>query len=452
VTLLAWPERHPGRLIAAIAVLFALAYGASLVLRPKPDGRIVMGDALHHYVQVRSAIFDRDLHFRNEYVRMYGLDGRHPETQWVYEGTATGHVRNLMPAGPGLLWAPGILAVTAVVWVLNQFGASTYPIDGYGRVFQAVAGFTGIAAAAAGVWLTALASSELFGRRAGAWAALIAWLATSALYYSVISPTYSHAASLLATSAFWYVFVRTRNEASTRRYVLLGVTAGAAALMRWQDALVLAVVALDLLWRMRHGLSARRGVVFGVMTVLAAAVAFLPQMFVWQTLYGQPLALPQGGGFMRWTQPALIEVLFSDWHGLLTWTPIVALALGGLAVAWRRDPLVGSAAVVFFALSWYVNAAAADWWAGEAFGARRFVSCVPVFALGMAALVARWSPSLKTLTVAGSIAIAHTFLLLVQYQAFMHGLRDVVPYPRGAYGLWLARFVAPYDLIVYWWR
>lgn len=452
MTLLAWPERHPGRLIAAIAVLFALAYGASLVLRPKPDGRIVMGDALHHYVQVRSAIFDRDLHFRNEYVRMYGLDGQHPETQWVYEGTATGHVRNLMPAGPALLWAPGILAVTAVVWVLNQLGASTYPVDGYGRVFQAVAGLTGIAAAAAGVWLSALTSSELFGRRAGAWAALIAWLSTSALYYSVISPTYSHAASLLATSAFWYVFVRTRNEASLRRYVLLGATAGAAALMRWQDALVLAVVALDLLWRLLHGLSARRGVVFGVVTLLAAAVAFLPQMFVWQTLYGQPLALPQGEGFMRWTQPALIDVLFSDWHGLLTWTPIVALALGGLAVAWRRDPLVGSAAVLFFVLSWYVNAAAADWWAGEAFGARRFVSCVPVFALGMAALIARWSPSLKALTVAGSVAIAHTFLLLVQYQAFMHGLRDVVPYPRGAYGLWLARFVAPFDLIVYWWR
>ena len=452
MTLLEWPERHPGRLIAAIAVLFAVAYGASLVLRPKPDGRIVMGDALHHYVQVRSAIFDRDLHFRNEYVRMYGLDGQHPETQWVYEGTATGHVRNLMPAGPALLWAPGILAVTAVGWVLNQLGASTYPVDGYGRVFQAVAGLTGIAAAAAGVWLSALTSSELFGRRAAGWAALIAWLSTSALYYSVISPTYSHAASLLATSAFWYVFVRTRNEASARRYVLLGVTAGAAALMRWQDALVLAVVALDLLWRMLHGLSARRGVGFGVVTVLAAAVAFLPQMVVWQTLYGQPLALPQGDGFMRWAQPALIEVLFSDWHGLLTWTPIVALALGGLAVAWRRDPLVGSAAVLFFALSWYVNAAAADWWAGEAFGARRFVSCVPVFTLGMAALIARWSPSLKTLTLVGSVAIAHTFLLLVQYQAFMHGLRDVVPYPRGAYGLWLARFVVPYDLIVYWWR
>ena len=41
------PERHPGRTIIAIGLVFALAYGASLVLMPKADGRIVVGDALH---------------------------------------------------------------------------------------------------------------------------------------------------------------------------------------------------------------------------------------------------------------------------------------------------------------------------------------------------------------------------------------------------------------------
>jgi hypothetical protein len=452
IGVLEWPERWTGRVIIAIAALFAVAYGSSLVLRPKPDGRIVMGDALHHYVQVRSAIFDRDLHFRNEYVRMYRLDGQHPETQWVFEPTATGHVRNLMPVGPGLLWAAPMLALTAVVWTLNQIGVTAYPIDGYGRVFQAVAGLTGIAAAAAGVWLSTLASAELFGRRAAAWAALVAWLATSAVYYSLISPTYSHAASLLAAGAFWYAFVRTRYDISVRRYVVLGAAAGAAALMRWQDAVILAVVALDLFWRIRGGLPVGRAIAFGAASLVVAATAFLPQMIVWQTLYGQPLAMPQGEGFMRWGEPALMDILFSDWHGLLTWTPIVGLALAGLAAVWRRDRRVGAAALLFFALSWYVNAAVADWWAGEAFGARRFVSCVPVFTLGLAALIAWWAPSTRTLAVAGTVAIAHTFLLLVQYQAFMHGLREVVPYPRGAYELWLARFVVPYDLAAYWWR
>jgi hypothetical protein len=40
----------------------------------------------------------------------------------------------------------------------------------------------------------------------------------------------------------------------------------------------------------------------------------------------------------------------------------------------------------------------------------------------------------------------------VQYQAFMKGLRAIVPYPgSGAYELWLARFKVPIDLVRLWW-
>ena len=444
-------ERHPGRCIAALALLFSTAYVLSLVFLPKRDGRILIGDALHHYVQLRSAVFDRDLHFRNEYVRMYGLHGPTDETSWVYADTATRHVRNLMPVGPALIWAPAFLVVTFLVWAGNLAGSS-YPLDGYGRLFQATAGISGIGAAAIGVWLAYRACAELFRQRWAIWACLALWLASSALYYSLISPTYSHAASLLATSAFWFAFVKSRAAPDLARYATLGALAGVSALMRWQDAVLVLAIAVDLLWRLRQRIPVSRLVVWGFTAATATIVTFTPQMMVWQSLYGQPLAIPQGSGFMRWTQPALIAVLFSTWRGLLTWTPIVAAGLVGFVPLLKRDRLVGVSALVFFCVSWYVNAAVADWWAGEAFGARRFVSCFPVFALGLTALLETWSPTLRTLAGASAAIVAHTFLLLVQYQAFMKGLRDVVPYPRGAYELWLARFRVPFDLIVWWWN
>ena len=439
-----------GLVIAAVAGVFGAAYSTSLVVKPKPDGRIVVGDALHHFVQLRSAVFDRDLHFRNEYVRMYRLTGNEPGTEWVYESTPTGHVRNLMPVGPALLWAPAFLTISAVVWC-GQFVGWQYPLDGYGRLFQAAAGLSGIAAAAMGVWFSFRASAVVAGPRAAAWSALVIWLASSAVYYSVISPTYSHAASLLTSGAWWWYFVRTRTRTDVPRYLVLGALGGLAALMRWQDAIILAVPLADLVLRLGRGMTLAGATIRMVGCAAAAAAAFIPQMVVWQTLYGQPLAIPQGGGFMRWGQPALVPVLFSDWHGLFTWTPIVAVAIAGLFALRRREPLLMAGAVVFLTLSWYVNAAAADWWAGEAFGARRFVSCVPVFTLGLAALIEEWSPRPATLVTVCGAAIAHTFLLLVQYQAFMHGLRDVVPYPRGAYNLWLARFEVPVDLARWWW-
>ena len=281
---------------------------------------------------------------------MYGLTANNddPDTRWITETNAGGYVRNLMPVGPAIVWAPGFLAVSGGVWLADTLGAS-YPLDGYGRLFQASAAFSGIAAAVAGVWLAFLTAATLFRPRSAIWAALAIWLASSSVYYSAISPTYSHAASMLTVGAFWYAWIRTRERQDLPRYALVGFLAGVAALMRWQDAVLLIVPAIDTLWHRQRGLWASLANL-GVATT-CAIIAFSPQLFVWHTLYGHVVVIPQGGGFMRWGTPALWSVLFSDNHGLVSWTPVIALAIAGLLPLTKRDPLIGTAAIVFLAIS-----------------------------------------------------------------------------------------------------
>jgi hypothetical protein len=447
--MIAVPERAPGGVIAALTVVFVCAYAASLVWLAKPDGRIVFGDALHHYVQLRSAVFDRDLKFTNEYLRMYGPGaGQDPETDWIVKTNATGHIRNLMPVGPALLWAPLYLLVAAGVWGADALGAA-YPLDGYARVFQASTGFSGILAAALGAWLAYLAAASLVSRRAAIWATLAVWLSSSTLYYSVISPTYSHAASMLAVSAFWLALVRTRDRHDVPRYAWLGALAGIAAMMRWQDAILLAVPAWDAL-RVRRSIGAAGVLARWIAAGVAAAIAFAPQSIVWQRLYGQPFTIPQGSSFMKWGSPALLQVLVSDNHGLFSWTPILLLAAAGVVLLIRRDARIGVPAAAFLIGSWYVNASVADWWGGEAFGGRRFVACFPVFVLGTACLFERWRDRPRLIAGMTLAFIAANGLLLVQYQTFMHGLRTVAPYPNGWYGLYVARFVVPIELARRW--
>lgn len=442
------PERHPLAVLIAIGVIFALAYGASLVVLRKPGGQIVVGDALGHYVQLRSVVFDRDLQFKNEYARLHGVSEEAIEAVSAGERmTPTDHIRNYMPFGPALLWAPLFLAVTAVVWIANLFGAG-YPLDGFARAFQATPGFSGIAAACAGSCLAYLAARRLVDRDAAIWATLAVWLSSSTLYYSLVSPTYSHAASMLVVSGFWFVWIATLDRQTTARYAATGALAGAAALMRWQDAVLLAIPAIEAVCRLRRfgaGGSAARILAASS----AAGVAFAPQMAVWTVLYGSPMVIPQGSAFMRWSEPALWPVLLSDNHGLLTWTPVVAVSLAGLVPLVRRHAPIGAAAIGFVAITWYVNAAVADWWGGEAFGARRFISCYPIFVLGLAALFAELRRPIAMKTIASAFT-AYTLLLLLQYQAFMHGLRQVVPYPRGFVDLWLWRLRAPFDLLQWW--
>lgn len=450
-----WPERAPGRLLALIGALFLLAYAASLVWLPKPDGRIVVGDAVQHYVYLRSVVFDGDLQFDNEYARLYGPRTGPEGTGWrFYDRTATGYAPNMMSIGPAIIWSPLYLVTTAGVAAADQLGAG-YPLDGYGRLFQASAGFSGILAATVAAWLAFAWARRVFGARPAIWATLTVWLGSSAVYYSVISPTYSHASSMLTASLFFYAWGRTLDRQTPWRYALVGALCGLTALVRWQDAVFLVVPALDVAWHLREGggTAGRRVARAGghlLACGLAALAAFLPQMIAWTAIYGGPFLVPQGSAFMRWTSPSLFAVLLSDVHGLISWTPVVALALAGFAWVWRGNRLLGTAVAAVFVLEWYANAAAADWWAGEAFGARRFVSCFPVFVLGLSAVYARLRP--RWVPAVAVVFVGLNFLLFVQYQAFIKGLRDLAPYPRGFYAMWIARFVVPFRLAAKLWH
>lgn len=423
-----------------------VAYLGAMFLWPKPGGRVVFGDATHHFVQLRSLVFDGDLDFRNEYLEIYGLTREEPGTEWIFtELTPTGHVRNYMPVGPALLWAPLYLLLAGVQMLLSFAGLAARP-DGFDHLLQIAPGATGVLAATAAAWLAWRLARRWTDPDSAAVGVLGVWLGSSAIYYSLISPSYSHAASMFATALFFAHWLDPGKDWSARQTAVSGALAGFASLMRWQDAVLLAIPVFEALraerpWPGRLWATAAAG--------LGWVVAFSPQMAVWHVLYGRAFALPQGPSFMQWLAPHPVAVLLSDNHGLFTWTPVVALSVAGLAMFARRHgrfalPLAG---IVLSA--WYVNAAVADWWAGEAFGARRFLSLFPLFVLGLAVWVQ--APQARTRRIVWTAAmVAATWLLLVQYEAFMKGYRSIAPYPDGAFGFWIARFVVPFRLLAHW--
>jgi hypothetical protein len=445
-----------GRIELAITLLGAvmlIAYLSVQIASPRPGGRVVVGDATHHFVQLRSLVFDGDLDFRNEYFRLYELKGNEFGTEWIWRDlTPTGHVRNYMPVGPAIVWAPLYLIVAGMLMLRAMLGLGPWP-DGFERALQMTPGATGVIAATVGVWLSWRLARRFCDERSSALAALAMWLGSSAIYYALVSPAYSHSTSMLASAAFFLVWMSTRDRPSPGRFALWGALVGVASLMRWQDALFLAVPAIE---AVRWPVSWSRRLQALVLVGLAWLIVFSPQMMIWSVLYGQPFAVPQGPSFLQWTEPHPIDVLFSDNHGLFTWTPLVLLSVVGLGGVCRRHRVLAPALVVTIAASWYVNAAVADWWAGEAFGARRFLSLFPLFTVGLASWIeagaaAGWRG--RPLRVALVCAlVGANLLLLLQYQLFMKGLSAIAPYPRNWFDMWAARFVVPFRLATWWLR
>lgn len=431
--------------ILACGACLLAAYLAAMFVSPKADGRVVIGDATHYYVQLRSLVFDHDLDFQNEYQRLYGFDAAFAAHWFGSAETSTGLIRNYMPIGPALLWLPLYIVVGLGLTIASAAGVAATP-DGFERILQIVPGVSGIAAATAGALVTWRCARRQTDETAATIGLFGIWLGSNALYYTLVSPAYSHAPSIFTSSLFFSNWLDRRAAPSLGRFAVWGALAGGCALMRWQDATFLVVPLIETLrWRAPAG----RRMLGAAITVAAFVLVFSPQMFVWNALYGTPVTLPQGSSFMLWTSPHLWLVLFSDNHGLLSWTPIVVPALAGLVAYAMARPALRLPIACVVLTSWYVNAAVADWWAGEAFGARRFLSLFPLFVIGLARWVDRSTMSARAwrLRVAVVAALgALNWLLLFQYQLFMKGLRDIAPYPEGA-ALWLDRFAVPFRVL-----
>ena len=452
--LLNWePLERPGQVFAVIGAMFLVAYLAAVLIVPRAHGRIVNGDAIQYYAYLRSLIIDHDLDFTNDYEAFYPPDADDRfEGGWLTGRTATGRLANMVSIGPALLWAPFFVGTYLVLVMLRMLGIYV-PLDGLAAPFQASTGVAGVIFATVGAYFCYRSCRLLFPAAPALWGALVAWLATPAVYYSVVSPTYSHAPSLFATALFVYVWLRTRDSYGILRFVWLGLLAGVAALMRWQDVIILALPGCELLSQStKRRLPFISVVVRGMVMAVAVAFMFAPQLVAWRAIYGEFLVMPQGGGFMRWSAPAVVSVLFSLRQGLFTWTPAVLVCIAGLGFLVRRDRLLGCVALAIVALTIYVNACAGDWWAGAAFGARRFVGNTILFSMGLAALFAsefsRRRPRLVPWTAAA--LILYNLLFVLQYQLFMRGFEELAPYPSTVKQVFFDRLVLPFALVRAW--
>ena len=116
-------------------------------------------------------------------------------------------------------------------------------------------------------------------------------------------------------------------------------------------------------------------------------MGFLPQMLAWHAIYGSLIARSPVGPQIRWTDPHLVDILWSARNGLFSTAPILYLgAIGLIGFAFAR-PAVGMPVLASVAVMVYFNACIQDWWGSAGFGGRRFDGTIPLFCLGLAAFI-----------------------------------------------------------------
>lgn len=369
------------------------------------------GDGVFYYANLRSLVVDGDLNFRNEYEHFHsetsGFTGNRKIAEIPPPHPVTGRLPNRYPIGSTIALLPFFAIGHWVSLLLARLGLPVRT-DGYGFIPQLSTGVGSLLYAFMGLMLIYLLGRKLFDSYSfdrfsynsvtAVTGTLGIWLATPLVYYMTMEPLMSHTVSMFFATAFVLVWYFTRSKPSFPSAIALGGLAGLLIITRYQDVLFLlipigeAIVALPnrpartLLGRKPspHPLQ-----LLAVTLAVAAGVTSL-QLLVNRILYGSFWTTGYGEigeGPVHWASPYLLPTLFSPAGGLLLWSPILAFAIAGLFLFLRRQVLPASLLLLVLVAQWVLLSVWTAPLGGDSFGGRKFLSCLPIFAIGLMQLL-----------------------------------------------------------------
>jgi len=386
-----WRSRR-GEPLAAAWPYVALA--AFLLPTYVDHSRSLDADGIHYYAYLRSVVFDGDLDLRNDY-GLLGYDQGH---------------KNVLPIGAPILWSPLVLAVDWAAQVARLGGAPAP--NGTEPPYTAAVALATFIYGACGLFVLLGTLRRFAPPGAAFWATVLAWVGSPLRFYLSVLPSFAHGSEFFAAALVLRSALALRDEPSPRRALLAGAAAGLVFLVRSQDGLLLGLPLLLLAPRLLRG----EHVPTAARVVLGFLVAALPQLVVWQVMYGTPILVPHkvihGDAFMHVAEPRLLDMLISPQGGLFATYPVQLLALIGLFALARRDKLYVLATLPILIAAWYLNATIFDW-----YQVRRFTGVIPLLAPGLAI-------ALGPLARAGFPALAIFSFAVLRYDIAVDALRE----------------------------
>ncbi|MEW5959034.1 MAG: hypothetical protein AB1801_14980, partial [Chloroflexota bacterium] len=382
---------------------------------------LMMGVTLHSGKQgadgneylrwTHSFVFDQDIHLLNN-VEVIGGS---------YRLTPTGYVFERVNIGPALMWAP--------FYAISSFflpGPAKPAIRFYPEVQFLWVNFSSWVYTILGVILTGGALRRQFPTRIWVEAVVVIVLGTPVLFYMVTFSLSSHPASIFLGALLLYLWLSHQKKYPVLHNLTMGIVCGWLMSIASYNVALLVLPALDLLkdylddrnWRtfLKHGLAIGLGGLMG----------FAPQMIVWWFLFGGPLNSPYSGQ-MVWSESYYLETLFSNFHGLFFYAPVLLLVAPGLwwwahKNLWRALS-IGLCWIVFT----YIISISTGWWGGSSFGNRYFLTLTPFFTLGLAAFLQKADKKWKF-----AFIIPAVLWTVGLYLQFLYGVRltsDSIVFP-----------------------
>lgn len=402
-----------------------------LISLPFVTPRVAASDEIEYFSYLPSILLDGDLDFRNQYEYFCNLAfedcvrSRFKET-FLDMRTATGLQINFGPMGTAVLWLPFYLVAHLFALAAQNFNPA-FAANGVSAPYIYAVCVASVFYGWLGMYLAYRIARNYFAEWIALGAALTILFATNAVYYMYVAPAFSHAASLFASALFVYVWWRTRDARANgkwRAWFVLGASGGLMTMVREQEAVFFVIPLVEIAYalygsvRSSENFAALKKWIGGALVMsVGAFVVFVPQLITYRVLNGNFLPARNVTDKFTWDGNHILDVLFSNFHGLFTWTPVVLLAVIGLFFLWRHDKFLAAVFLITFAVETYLLGSFSTWFGGAAYGGRRFINCTVIFVVGLAAFVDALQTRVPRpiLAGAGAVLIVWNLFFIIQF-------------------------------------
>ena len=357
---------------------------------------------------------DGDLNFFNQYIHCGIIDRNFIHGSAV---TSNGYPLNLWTIGTAVLWTPFWLLGHALTWVTGFFGQRWTP-NGFTLYYNFSVHFATAVFGFCTLFLIAgIARKYVDAKSAAATTALIT-IGTPFYWYLFHLADAAHVPAAFVIALFVVVFLAYRSQQRNRTTgFLLGLLGGLATIIKPNNVLIFLFPVV--LWAAES--SSKKPTILlreASWMIFGAILTISIQFFVWQILFGNPLGPILDKGVQHYYKFFtghfwLLDVLFSSYHGMFFFSPILILAFAGLWNLLKTDRTLALASLIILILQILLMANERYFWQGTAFGLRRLVDWTPLFALGVAVayqnILRGWFKSLAFVATAWTLMLYWTY-------------------------------------------
>jgi hypothetical protein len=348
------------RLLWTLGVLAvaAVAYVYGLKLNTPP----IRSDGFGYQAFLTAFFIDHDLTFKTFAVRIF--NGDVPTWTGITLYPETGNYLDKYPIGTALLQLPFFLLAdrVTVLFGLNRSGLSLpYQIA---NVASAIFYFL------LGVRLISSALRDQFDGTIVRLTILLFVFGTSAFHYATYDGSFSHIYSFALVAGFVKLSLQYSAAPKIGIAALGGAIFGLITITRIPNGIV-GLIAFGIWIHVVLATLPRVAPLRdGAMFMLCAAIAVTPQLLYWQLVTGHPLIYSYGDEEYNWTDPQVMNFLFSIKKGLLFWSPALVISLIGFFAMPSRLRVFGACAFACMAIHVYLCSAWHSWSFGGGYGSR----------------------------------------------------------------------------------